>query len=219
MLFEKLVKQNENLWLDYVNHEFVKQLESGTLRRENFIFYLKQDYIYLINYAKAYARLAINATTPAELRFALKCQNELIQGELLLHQSILELGIDTAKFSTFDESVVNIAYSRYLMSVGESGDFLDMLVALSACAVGYAVIGKNIRRNLGQIPANHPYKEWIDTYSSSEFLKEADEFVAFLNSYENVVNEPKFQRLSEIFANVTRLEICFWQHGLKMELQ
>ncbi|CAD7288818.1 Aminopyrimidine aminohydrolase [Campylobacter majalis] len=219
MLFKRLVDDNAKIWNEYINHEFVKQIENGTLPSENFMFYLKQDYIYLINYAKCYARLSINARTNTELRFAMKFQNYIVEGEMQLHQEILKLGIDTENFSDFDESILNMAYSRYMLSVGESGDFLDMLIALAACAVGYGVIGKNIKQRLGKIPSSHPYKAWIDTYSSDEFLSEVDEFIAFVDSYSNVVNESKFSRLSEIFGNVTRLEVGFWQHGLEMKMQ
>ncbi|EAH5200146.1 thiaminase II, partial [Campylobacter upsaliensis] len=137
MLFQKLLKENSQIWDSYLHHDFVKQLENGTLKSENFLFYLKQDYIYLIHYAKCYALLALNANNAKELRFAMKFQNYIVEGELELHKSILKLGIDADKLSVKDESLANIAYTRYMLSVGQSGDYLDLLVALSACAIGY----------------------------------------------------------------------------------
>lgn len=137
MLFSRLIEANSQIWDEYLHHEFVKKLENGSLKKENFLFYLKQDYIYLIHYAKCYARLSLNAKNAEELRFAMKFQNYIIEGEIELHKSILKLGIDADKLNVKDESLTNIAYTRYMLSVGESGDFLDMLVALSACAIGY----------------------------------------------------------------------------------
>ncbi len=75
MLFSRLIKANSQIWDEYLHHEFVKKLENGSLKEENFLFYLKQDYIYLIHYAKCYARLALNAKNAEELRFAMKFQN------------------------------------------------------------------------------------------------------------------------------------------------
>ncbi|MCR4942472.1 MAG: thiaminase II [Campylobacter sp.] len=218
MLIDKLKSENSKLWDAYIKHEFVKQIESGDLPMQNFLFYLKQDYIYLINYTKCYARLAINATNAKELRFAVKFINAIISGEIELHKSILSLGIDTDKIALKDESLCNLAYTRYMLSVGESGDYLDMLVALSACAIGYTQIALNMLSRLKTIPQNHPYKEWIQTYASKEMQDESKEFCDFVNSYTDKIDEAKFKRLSEIFANVTRLEIAFWQHGLDMKL-
>ncbi|HEB9419488.1 TPA: thiaminase II [Campylobacter coli] len=219
MLFSRLIEANSQIWDEYLHHEFVKKLENGSLKEENFLFYLKQDYIYLIHYAKCYARLALNAKNAEELRFAMKFQNYIIEGEIELHKSILKLGIDADKLNVKDESLTNIAYTRYMLSVGESGDFLDMLVALSACTIGYGYIGAEIYKRLDKEKLqNHPYKEWILTYSSDEFQNEIKEFEDFLNSYTQKISQEKFENLSEIFYNVVRLESAFWEHALQMKM-
>ncbi|EAI3822924.1 thiaminase II [Campylobacter coli] len=219
MLFSRLIEANSQIWDEYLHHEFVKKLENGSLKEENFLFYLKQDYIYLIHYAKCYARLSLNAKNAEELRFAMKFQNYIIEGEIELHKSILKLGIDADKLNVKDESLTNIAYTRYMLSVGESGDFLDMLVALSACAIGYGYIGAEIYKRLDKEKLqNHPYKEWILTYSSDEFQNEIKEFEDFLNSYTQKISQEKFENLSEIFYNVVRLESAFWEHALQMKM-
>ncbi|EAJ6871841.1 thiaminase II [Campylobacter coli] len=219
MLFSRLIEANSQIWDEYLHHEFVKKLENRSLKEENFLFYLKQDYIYLIHYAKCYARLALNAKNAEELRFAMKFQNYIVEGEIELHKSILKLGIDADKLNVKDESLTNIAYTRYMLSVGESGDFLDMLVALSACAIGYGYIGAEIYKRLDKEKLqNHPYKEWILTYSSDEFQNEIKEFEDFLNSYTQKISQEKFENLSEIFYNVVRLESAFWEHALQMKM-
>lgn len=215
MLFSNLIKENQKIWDAYLHHDFVKKLEDKSLKQENFLFYLKQDYIYLLNYA----RLALNSNTAKELRFAMKFQNYIVEGEMELHRAILSLGINADELDIKDESLVNIAYSRYMLSVGENGDFLDMLVALSACAIGYAKIGAEIINRLkNENLKDHPYKEWILTYGSENFQNEAKEFEDFVNSYTSSVSAQKFQKLSEIFHTVTRLEVAFWEHSLRMEL-
>ena len=218
-LFDRLVKENAAVWDAYLHHDFVKQLEKGVLRQENFLFYLKQDYIYLINYAKCYALLANNATTASELRFAMKFQNYIVEGELELHKSILQLGINADALGVKDESLVNIAYTRYMQSVASGGDFIDMLVALSSCAIGYGYIGREIYARLGEKGLkNHPYESWIRTYAGTAFQAEIQEFEDFVNDYTKAISELKFTHLSEIFHTVTRLECNFWQHGLEMKI-
>lgn len=217
-LFQKLINANAKIWNKYLHHDFVKALENGSLAKENFLFYLKQDYIYLLHYAKCYALLANNATNAKELRFAMKFQNYIVEGELQLHKSILQLGINADELSVRDESLASIAYTRYMLSVASSGDYLDMLIALSSCAIGYGYIGRELYERLGeQGLANHPYEAWIRTYAGAEFQAEIVEFEDFVNTYTDTINEAKFQRLSDIFYTVTRLECAFWQHGLEMK--
>lgn len=220
MLFEKFLELNSKIWDDYIHHDFVKQLQAGSLEKEKFLFYLKQDYIFLNNYSKCYALLALLANNTKEAQFAIKNQNYILEGELQLHKSILNLGIKDDELDYRFESITNIAYTRYLLSTGQNGDYLDMLSALSACALGYAYIGKELKKNLAkQNLENHPYKEWILTYSGDEFQKEAKDFEDFLNSYSKQINEEKFNKLNQIFYTTTRLEIAFWQHSLDKNME
>ncbi len=53
----------------------------------------------------------------------MKFQNYIVEGEMELHRAILSLGINADELNIKDESLVNIAYSRYMLSVGENGDF------------------------------------------------------------------------------------------------
>ncbi|MFG5086341.1 thiaminase II [Campylobacter lari] len=220
MLLDKLIKENKKTWDQYIHHEFVKKLQNGALEKDIFLFYLKQDYIFLNNYAKCYALLALNANNTKEIQFAIKNQNYTLEGELELHRSILKLGIDVEKLDYKDESLTNIAYTRYLLSVGQNGDYLDMLCALNACAIGYAYIGEEIYKGLDkQSLENHPYKEWILTYAGKEFQDEIKEFKDFFNSYTNGISEEKFKKLNEIFYTTVRLETAFWQHSLEQKME
>lgn len=220
MLLDKLIKENKAIWDKYIHHEFVQKLQNGTLEKEVFLFYLKQDYIFLNHYAKCYALLALNANNAKEIQFAIKNQNYTLEGELELHRSILKLGVDVDSLSYKDESLTNIAYTRYLLSVGQSGDYLDMLCALSACAIGYAYIGETIYNDLDEtVLKNHPYREWILTYSGKEFQDEIRSFKDFFNAYTNSISEKKFKKLSEIFYTTVRLEVAFWQHSLEQKMQ
>ncbi|MCX2682845.1 thiaminase II [Campylobacter sp. MIT 21-1685] len=219
MLFKDLIEKNSAQWDNYIHHAFVKKLQDGSLPKEVFLFYLKQDYLFLLHYAKAYATLALNATNANELRFAMKFQNAIINGEIELHKNILQLGIDTKELSIKDESLTTIAYTRYVLNVGQSGDFLDMLIALSACAIGYGYIGTEMIASIDEKTLHHhPYKEWILTYSSQEFQTEIKEFEDFVNSYQRQINTTKFNRLNEIFYTAVRLETAFWEHSMKMQM-
>ena len=131
----------------------------------------------------------------------------------------MQLGINADALGVKDESLVNIAYTRYMQSVASGGDFIDMLVALSSCAIGYGYIGREIYARLGEKGLkNHPYESWIRTYAGTAFQAEIQEFEDFVNSYTGDISEVKFEKLREIFYTVTRLECNFWQHGLTLQV-
>lgn len=46
------------MWSDFIDHRFVRGIADGTLNRESFEHFIKQDYLYLQNYARAAALAA-----------------------------------------------------------------------------------------------------------------------------------------------------------------
>ncbi|MBS7204273.1 MAG: thiaminase II, partial [Haemophilus parainfluenzae] len=54
-MINQLIQQTQPYWKQYVEHEFVQQLAQGTLPKACFQHYLKQDYIYLFHYSRAFA--------------------------------------------------------------------------------------------------------------------------------------------------------------------
>ena len=59
-------------WAAYVEHDFVRGLGDGTLSRASFEYYLRQDYLFLIHFARAHALAAFQADTLADLRQSAK---------------------------------------------------------------------------------------------------------------------------------------------------
>ena len=58
--------------------------------------------------------------------------NDLINFEMQLHIDLCdEYGISKTDLERTDEQNENIAYTRYVLELGYSGDFLDLLSALS----------------------------------------------------------------------------------------
>ncbi len=53
--FDDLKKNCPTEWRDYIEHSFVRQLGNASLAPEAFQHYLKQDYLFLIQFARAFA--------------------------------------------------------------------------------------------------------------------------------------------------------------------
>ena len=204
-------------WDEYINHAFVQKLADGSLPKENFIYYLIQDYVFLIHFSRAWALAITKAESLEEMRFCATTVNALVNEEISLHVKLCaEEGIKEAELFNASESMANLAYTRYVLDAGHSGDFLDLIAALAPCVLGYGEIGFNISKR-DYSPA---YSDWISTYKSKEYQsvcvdvgKLIDESV---NSRlgENPTQNPRWHRLTSRFLTATRLEVGFWQMGL-----
>ncbi len=58
----RLFENVQPIWEKNHNHPFVQEIGKGTLDKDKFIYYMKQDYVYLIDYSKLFAVGCIKVT-------------------------------------------------------------------------------------------------------------------------------------------------------------
>jgi thiaminase/transcriptional activator TenA len=214
--FADLTAACRDEWRTYIEHEFVRQLADGTLEQEAFRHYLKQDYLFLIHFGRAYALATYKSRNIGELRHSLDGLKTIIDLELGLHVDYCgEWGISEAELAALPEARATMAYTRYVLDTGNRGDLLDMHVALAPCLVGYAVVADwiNSRAETLRGEAN-PYDAWIKMYESEGFQAARRAEEAWLDARLAEVTPRRFEELVTVFRDATRLEIDFWQMGL-----
>jgi thiaminase/transcriptional activator TenA len=208
-------------WLDYTGHGFVRGLGDGTLPQACFRHYLVQDYIFLINYARAYALAVYKGETAEEMRYAVSGVEGLLKSELQLHLGYCaSWGLAEEDVLATPEATGNMAYTRFVLERGQAGDYLDLLVALAPCVVGYAEIGDRLLRDPGTRRDGNPYLPWIESYGGASFQAMASDACRHLDlAAERRIgaafkSAPRFAALAKTFEQATRLEVGFWDMGL-----
>jgi len=216
-LFARLKAAAAEQWECYVQHDFVRMLGEGSLPEPAFRFFLMQDYLYLIQYARAHALAAYKARTLADIRAAKDALAALVDVEIHLHLRMCKRwGLEAADVEATPEHPATVAYTRYMLDVGMSGDLLDLHVALIPCTLGYAEIGRRLAPNGVQaLDPEHPYREWIGEYGGDAFQQMAAESRVRLDALaQRYSGEQRLDELAHIFATAARLEADFWQMGL-----
>ncbi len=130
--FTDLTTACQQDWRAYIEHDFVRQLGNATLPEASFRHYLKQDYLFLIHFARAYALAAYKSPTLADLRQAHEGLKAIVDVELGLHVGFCqEWGISEQELAELPEARATLAYTRYVLDTGNRGDLLDLHVALA----------------------------------------------------------------------------------------
>lgn len=214
-MLNQLIKNAQPYWQQYVEHDFVKQLANGSLPAECFRHYLKQDYLYLFHYSRAFALAIFKAKNFSQMEIPRKSLESICQ-EIQLHLAYCrQWGISEAEIFSTQESAACVAYTRYLLDCGATGGLAEIYAAITPCAVGYAQIARDITENYPRL-ANNPYQTWIDTYASEAFQQEAEETSAFLTALCADFTPTQQNHIQHIFTTATRMEIAFWQMGLDL---
>lgn len=213
-LFTELKSASATEWDDYVHHDFVEQLGQGALALPSFQDYLVQDYLFLIQFARAYALSAYKSRSLDEIKLSADGL-ALILKETELHIGLTERwGIDRATLESTPEKMGTVAYTRYVLDCGMAGDLLDLEVALAPCTIGYAEIGADLAARFSPAP-DHPYVEWITEYSGEDFQQGAQLAIERIDSLAGgQLSDKRRAELSEIFRKATVLEADFWQQAL-----
>ncbi len=204
-------------WPAYVDHAFVRGLKDGSLPKAAFLHYLTQDYVFLIHFSRAWALAITKADTPEEMRLCAGTVNALINEEIALHiKTCAAAGISEEDLFAAEERPENLAYTRYVLDAGHSGDLLDLLAALAPCVMGYGEIGAALIKDHAP-----DYAEWIGTYGSAEYQEVCHDVAALIDSAvarrlgDDPTGSPRWAALCKRFDMATKLEVGFWDMGLK----
>ena len=212
----RLISACPSDWRDYTTHRFVTGLGAGTLPEAAFRYYLKQDYLFLIHFARAHALAVYKADTVADMRSAAAAVHALIDHEMRMHVEFCAgWGLTEAEMASVPEDPACVGYTRYVLDRGMSGDILDLLVALAPCTIGYGMIGSALAADPATKRDGNPYDAWISMYSGPEYLDGVREATAQLDRvFEARGGAARIDPLTATFREATRLESRFWQMGL-----
>ncbi len=202
-------------WQAYINHDFVQQLGNGTLAKASFLHYLRQDYLFLIQFTRMFALGVYKSENIAQMRAGQAGINAMLDTEINLHiDYCASWGIAEKDIINTPESPATVAYTRYVLDCGITGTLADLYAAVAPCMMGYAEIGKLLGQQA--ISADNPYRSWIAVYSGDDYQAVAAESEAFMNTLFASATAYQGDKLQHFFNTATRMEVAFWQMGLDL---
>jgi thiaminase/transcriptional activator TenA len=185
-------------WEAAVSHPFVRGLGDGSLDEEAFRFYIRQDYLFLIDYGRLLSLGAARAPRLSWMRTFAGLSSSVLETEMSLHREfaarwgVSDLEAEVAAPATS-------AYCNFLLRTASLGDFAELAAAVLPCMWSYAEIGAA----LSSSATSDRYREWIDMYASAEFA----ELASWARS---VVDEVSGDGMEAAFEASCAHEVAFW---------
>jgi thiaminase/transcriptional activator TenA len=185
-----------------------------------FRHYLVQDYLFLIEFARAYALGVYKSPRLADMREASSGLSAILDVEMNLHVKLCGTwGLSPDDLEQAEPAAAMLAYTRCVLDAGMRGDLLTLQVALAPCVVGYAEIAARLAARRDPRVATNPYRTWIDEYAGKPYQEVAAKARAHLDCLANrYVTPTREVELIAIFKEATRLEIDFWEMGWRAGL-
>lgn len=200
----------EPIYREILNLPFVKELAAGTLSRERFLFYIKQDSIYVENYAHVLGHVASRLPHMAQMEDFLRYALDGVAMERILHESYLGAeGRGDAKATP-----TCLLYNSYESAMGLQAVEVEAAVILP-CFWVYQKVGSDIVAQCN--PEGNPYEAWIKAYSDPYMEQSTTRAIEILDELAEAASPAVRAQMTEAFVNATRMEWMFWDSAYKME--
>jgi len=201
------------VWERQVAHPFVAGIGDGTLPEEKFRFYVRQDYLFLIEFARAYALSVYKSPTLDDMREGAAGLSAILDVEMDLHVKLCAgWGLSPADLERAPPAAEMLAYTRYVLDAGMRGDLLALKVALAPCVIGYAEIAARLAAQSDACAATNPYRVWIAEYAGAPYQRVAAKARLHLDRLADLyATSAREAALMAIFREAAKLETNFWQ--------
>jgi thiaminase/transcriptional activator TenA len=213
---ERLRREAEPVWRAQHAHPFVRAIGAGTVNVEQFRFWVRQDYLFLKEYARLFALGAARAPDLATMTTLANLAYETLTTEMSLHRAYAaEFGISEAELEAEGKAPTTQAYTDFLLATAALGDFAALVAALLPCMWGFCEVGQALKAR--GLPAEPLCAKWIEMYASPEFAELAGWCRDLMDRVAAGLDEPAKRRLVDVFLTSSRYELRFWEMAARLE--
>ena len=209
-LSDELRAAAAEVWEAQHRHPFVTGIGDGTLELDRFRVWVRQDYLFLIEYARALAHAAARSPELETMRRFAELAHSTLEDEMELHRSSsAKLGISTSELEGERMAPTTRAYTDFLVRNAAAGEFVELLAALLPCMWGYSEVGLRLAER--GLPADERYAEWIRMYSSEDFTRLAAWCREVTDRAGEGLPAPAREIARDAFVTSSRYELAFWE--------
>ncbi|ESQ37641.1 hypothetical protein EUTSA_v10002337mg [Eutrema salsugineum] len=205
---------------------FAVSLAGGNLKIETFRHYIAQDVHFLKAFAHAY-ELATECADDDDDKLAISNLRKSVMEELKMHASFVQdWDLDINKEVRVNSATLR--YTEFLLATAsgkveglKAPGMLDTpfektkvaaytLGAVTPCMRLYAFLGKEFGALLDPSEVNHPYKKWIDNYSSDAFQVSAKQTEDLLEKLSVSMTGEELDIIEKLYQQAMKLEVEFF---------
>ncbi|KAJ2969769.1 hypothetical protein NQ176_g8497 [Zarea fungicola] len=201
------------VWKEFVHHPFVMGLGNGSLPLESFKGYIIQDYIYLVHFARANALAAYKTKNIGDIKRSSDIVGHIVH-EMDLHINYCKtFNISEEEIQGTEELQACTAYTRYVLDIGQSEDWLALQMALAPCLLGYGAVADMLLAHPDTVrdAETNIYWPWIENYGAADYVEAVRLGSDLIEKSISLCSPSRIEELVKIFIHGTKMEIGFWE--------
>jgi thiaminase/transcriptional activator TenA len=202
------------IWASILAHPFLKELGEGTLPHERFLYFVRQDYLYLFEFARVLCLGGSKAEDLDTLEMFAKHAANTVAVERIMHTSFIQrLGLQTSGLLESERTPTTQAYTRHLLAVAREGSLGEVVAAVLPCYWIYWEVGRHLAPSQ---PAEPIYRDWIKAYGSETFTELVQQQLRLVDRLGTHAPVDGRRRMTEHFIQSSRYEYMFWDDAYRL---
>jgi len=189
-------------------HPFVVELAEGRLDEAAFRHWVRQDYRYLLDYARVFALASTKADSEADMSHLMGVAHTVLDDEMDLHRAFAsEWGLTPEDLEAVRKAPTCVAYTNFLVRTAHEGSIAEISAAIYPCGQGYLDVAEHMA---DLADGDHRYTPFIEKYTSETFR----EAVGWMRDFVDRCGERypgEHEAMREAFLTSARLEHRFWE--------
>ena len=209
-IMQEALKETQEIWDKCVASPFVQELKTGVLPMEKFKEYMIQDSIYLKHYARIYGQAIYQASTLRDIQMYYSVLSFVNDTESEVRLSYLkQFGMTDDDIEFIMPLPENQNYIDFMVDSAESGNSLEILMAVLPCMLSYSYVFKKI----GSEPMikDSQYYDFISDYAGAEMETICQQWSDFADEKCQHITDTEKTKLLAIFKKGSLLELDFWK--------
>lgn len=210
VLSDRILAENAAVLDRMLDHPFVRQIADGTLPLAAYYRYLVYEGAFVDTAISIFAYATAKAPDLEAKRWLIGVQDALAKDQMpYFEQSFAELGIDTDIAMPPEVA----AFDQGMLAIAQAGDFAEIATAMFAAEWMYWTwCSRAARAGI----ADAHIRRWVELHAAEDFAAQARWLKGAIDRY---ARPGDMDRLSDVFAHVTALEIAFHDAPLAPETE
>jgi len=190
---------------------FVLAMGDGTLSLERFQFFMRQDYLYLIDFSRVLALASAKCPDLESMGRWAKLLDETLNSEMALHRGFCaDFGITEQDLEETEPAPAMTAYARHLLDTAQEGGIEEIAASILPCQWGYDEVGRGLAAR-SKAPAESFHARWITGYNAAGYRQVTDWLRGFVDRLGAGATARTRERMAEVFRVSLLHECAFWE--------
>jgi thiaminase (transcriptional activator TenA) len=213
--FHEILKNAaQPIWEAILAHPFLKELGAGTLPHDRFLYFIRQDYLYLFEFARVLCGGGSKAEDLDTLEMFAKHAANTIAVERVMHTGFIQrLGLPADQLLDSERTPTTQAYTRHLLAVAREGTLGEIVAAVLPCYWIYLEVGRHLATCQ---PVDPIYRDWIKAYGSEAFAALVQQQLNLVDRLGARAPAHESRRMTEHFIQSSRYEYLFWDDAYRL---